>query len=89
MIKLNKFNITYQPRNAIKAQILIDFLIECTWQDDKLEELVVLVNSELAWILHVDEASNFQETRDGLILANLEGIVAEYMLHFLLKVINN
>ena len=29
-IELNKFNVKYQPRNAIKAQVLADFIIEFT-----------------------------------------------------------
>ena len=29
-IKLNKFDVRYQPRNAIKAQVLADFITEFT-----------------------------------------------------------
>lgn len=46
-------------------------------------------NTSLAWVLHMDGASNLQESETGLILINLEGVVTEYVLHFLFKMTNN
>ena len=30
IIELTKFDISFQPRPSIKAQILVDFVVECT-----------------------------------------------------------
>ena len=30
VVELTKFDINYQPRPAVKAQILADFIVECT-----------------------------------------------------------
>ena len=36
-VKLSKFDISFQPRSAMKAQVLSDFLAECTWRlEDKV-----------------------------------------------------
>lgn len=36
MGKLSEFDITYQPRTAMKAQVLADFITECTWADKEI-----------------------------------------------------
>ena len=38
-IELSKFNVRYQPRNAIKAQALADFITEFTPNYDDLEDI--------------------------------------------------
>lgn len=40
-------------------------------------------------ILYVDRSLNFQESRAGLIFANLEGVVTEYAMNLLFKATNN
>ena len=40
-------------------------------------------------MLHIDGASNAQDSRAGLILINFEGIVTEYTLRFNFKASNN
>ena len=37
MIELEEFNISYQPCSAIKVQVLIDVLVECTIQEAEFE----------------------------------------------------
>ena len=49
-IELSEFDIRYQPRNAIKAQILANFIAEFTPNHDEME------NSK-RWVVHVDGAS--------------------------------
>lgn len=39
MVKLNEFDISYHSRSSMKAPVLANFLVECTWSHDKLEEL--------------------------------------------------
>ncbi|XP_074324061.1 uncharacterized protein LOC141660983 [Apium graveolens] len=36
-IELGEFDIKYKPRTAIKAQALVDFVVECTINDQKIE----------------------------------------------------
>lgn len=74
----------------MKAQVLVDFLIECTWSNKKLEEVSTeQSNLGMTWILHVDGALNFQGSRAGLILINMERVVIKYTMHFLFKTTNN
>ena len=48
-IELSKFDIRYEPRVAIKAQALADFLVEMV---DEAE------SSDLTWMLYIDGASS-------------------------------
>lgn len=90
VIKLNKIDISYQPRSSLKAWILVDFLVKCTWLDDKIKEAPIeQTDLGTSWILHVNEASYSQESGGGLILTNSEGVVVDYALYFSFKVINN
>lgn len=78
----------------MKAQVLADFLVECTWSDDELKEVPIELptrppDMESTWILHMDGTSNSEGSGVGLILANSKGVIAEYTLRFLFKVINN
>ena len=38
-IELSEFDVRYQPRNAIKAQVLVDFIVEFTPNQGELDEL--------------------------------------------------
>lgn len=78
----------------MKAQVLVDFLVECTWLVDELEEVLVEPHTKpsdvgLTCIFHVDGVFNSQGSRMGLIPMNSERVVIGYALCFLFKVINN
>ena len=47
-IKLSEFDIRYQPRNAIKAQALADFIVEFTPNHGDLDK----GNEAKAWVIH-------------------------------------
>ena len=51
-VELSEFDIKYQPRHAIKAQALADFIAEFTPSHDDLE-----VVQDKKWIIHVDGSS--------------------------------
>ena len=51
-VELNEFDIKYQPRPAIKAQALADFIAEFALSYDDLE-----VVEDKKWIIHVDGSS--------------------------------
>ena len=47
-IKLKEFNLSFQARPALKSQVLADFLVECTWTEEQVEEPpLVQPNAEL------------------------------------------
>ena len=49
---MNKFDIKYLPRHAIKAQALADFIAEFTPSHNESE-----VVEDKKWIIHVDGSS--------------------------------
>ena len=102
-IELTEFDINYQSRPTVKAQILADFIVECTISEEaepeqgKVDSLKSQLNSseeetdppDCFWALYVDGSSNMSGTGAGLILISPEGIIVEYALHFEFSVINN
>ena len=52
-IELSEFDIRYQPRNAIKAQALADFIAEFTPSHDDLGKM----EGNKTWVVHVDGSS--------------------------------
>ena len=49
-IELSEFDIRYQPRNAIKAQVLADFIVEFTPSHGNLDGMEDIKT----WVVHVD-----------------------------------
>ena len=52
-IELSEFDIRYQPRNAIKAQTLADFITEFTPSHGDLDKM----EGNKTWVVHVDRSS--------------------------------
>ena len=52
-VELSEFGVRYQPRNAIKAQALANFIAEFTPSNDDLEG----VEDNKKWVVHVDGSS--------------------------------
>ena len=52
-VELSEFDIRYQPRHAIKAQALADFIVKFTLSYEDLNE----VENRKKWIVHVDGSS--------------------------------
>ena len=102
-IELTEFDINYRPRPAVKAQILIDFVVECTIPEEaepeqsEIDDLKSRPNSpkeevdpsDRFWALYVDGSSNMSGAGVGLILISPEGIITEYALHFEFSAMNN
>ena len=98
VVKLGKFDIQYRPRSSMKVQVLADFVTECTILDNKTvntdnstirQATTLEPDQRLAWVLHIDGASNAQDSGANLILTNFEGVVTEYVLRFNFKASNN
>ncbi|KAK3043471.1 hypothetical protein RJ639_002050 [Escallonia herrerae] len=81
-VELGEFDIKYQPRTAIKAQALSDFVVECTIPEDPQQ----LILSEVLdpWLLYVNGSSKVGNSGAGLILISPEKFKIEYALHAVL-----
>ena len=66
VVELSEFDIRYQPRHAIKAQALVDFIAEFTPNHDETE------NSK-RWVVHVNGSSTRHAGGVGVVLQSLEG----------------
>ncbi|XP_057756348.1 uncharacterized protein LOC130975594 [Arachis stenosperma] len=80
-IELSQYDIRYEPRQAIKAQAMADFLVEVT--GDPGEDMGT------RWKLHVDGASNQTFGGAGIILESPIGVVYEQSVRFEFPVSNN
>ncbi|XP_057756294.1 uncharacterized protein LOC130975523 [Arachis stenosperma] len=80
-IELSQYDIQYEPRQAIKAQAMADFLVEVT--GDPSEEVGT------RWKLHVDGASNQTFEGAGIILESPIGVVYEQSVKFEFPISNN
>ena len=79
-IELLEFDIQYEPRTAIKAQALADFLIEMVDDED---------SQELGWTLHINGASSSKGSGAGAILEKEGEIVIKFSIKFDFPVSNN
>ncbi|CAN1289756.1 Retrovirus-related Pol polyprotein from transposon 297 [Linum perenne] len=80
-IELSEYDIRYQPRTAIKAQVLADFVVEGAVQEDNEE------GDE--WTLFTDGASSKGGSGAGIVLKSLGGVLHEVALRFATNRTNN
>ncbi|XP_015968900.1 uncharacterized protein LOC107492386 [Arachis duranensis] len=78
-IELSQFQIKFEPRNAIKAQALADFIAEITPGNSTPE----------SWKLHVDDSSNITSGGAGVILESQNGVIIEQSRRYEFPVSNN
>ena len=64
VIELSEYGIKYQPRLAIKGQVMADFIVEIPQKPSQL----VGSSKEGWWILHIDEASLISGSGVGFLL---------------------
>ena len=83
-VELSEFDVRYQPRNAIKAQALADFIVEFTPSYDDLEE----INDE-KWIVYVDGSSTQYAGGIGVALQLPEGDKLRYKVRLQYQTTNN
>ncbi|XP_025670187.1 uncharacterized protein [Arachis hypogaea] len=80
-VELSQYDLQYEPRQAIKAQAMADFLVEVTGEAPDVPNT--------RWKLHVDGASNQTFGGAGIILENSAGIAFEQSIKFEFPVSNN
>ncbi|XP_065631696.1 uncharacterized protein LOC136068463 [Quercus suber] len=83
-VELSEFDIKYQPRHAIKAQALADFIAEFTLSCDDEGEME---NSK--WIVHVDGSSMLHADGIGVVLQSPEGDKLKHRVRLQYQTTNN
>ncbi|XP_071700672.1 uncharacterized protein [Rutidosis leptorrhynchoides] len=89
-VELRAYKISYLPRNAVKGQVLADYLAEMTGELEVINERTELkpVIVEI-WDLFTDGASCVEGAGAGLVLASPSGEEHTYALRFNFDVTNN
>ena len=83
-VKLSEFDIKYQPRHAVKAQALADFILEFTPSYDDLE-----VVEDKKWIIPVDGLSTQHAGGIKVVSQSPEGDRLKYKVHLQYQTTNN
>ena len=84
-IELSEFDIKYQPRNAIKAQSLVDFIAEFTPGHGDLYEL----EGNRTWVVHVDGLSTLHASGIEVVLKSPEADTLKRKVHLHYQTTNN
>ena len=79
---LSEFDIRYQPRHAIKAQALADFIAEFTPSHDETED-------SKRWVVHVDGSSTQHAGGIGVVLQSPEGDKLKHKVRLQYQTTNN
>jgi len=81
-IELSEYDISFEPRSPIKAQVLFDFVAELT--------PIAMEGEEYGgWVLLVDRAMNSKGSGVGIILEDPQGALLEHSLHFAFRASND
>ncbi|KAL0395968.1 UNVERIFIED_CONTAM: hypothetical protein Scaly_0045200 [Sesamum calycinum] len=80
-VELSEYGIEYHPRSAIKAQALVDFVVEMTAEEGE--------HKQQWWKLFVDGSSTLQGSGAGVILETPQGDKIQYALRFNFDASNN
>jgi hypothetical protein len=79
-VGLSQYDISYEPRQAIKAQVLAEFLVEMTHPG---------YQNSGSWTIYVDAFSNTKGCGAGILIENEQGVEVEYSLKFEFPTSNN
>ncbi|GAU25844.1 hypothetical protein TSUD_31080 [Trifolium subterraneum] len=79
-LELSEFDITFESRKALKAQVLADFITEMTTST---------TSDKNKWTIFVDGSSNSQGSGADIILENGDGVLVEVSLGLLFPTTNN
>jgi ribonuclease HI len=80
-VELSEHDIKYEPRQAIKSQALVDFLVEMTGDQAP--------RTKVTWTVHVDGSSNKKGGGAGIVLESSNGLQVEQSLRFAFPTTNN
>ena len=85
VVELSEFDIRYQPRHAIKAQALADFIAEFTPNCGDIEGM----EDNKKWVIHVDGSSTQHAGGIGVVLQSPKGDKLKYKLRLQYQPTNN
>nr|XP_027126139.1 uncharacterized protein LOC113742510 [Coffea arabica] len=89
-VELGEYDLSYEPRTAIKAQAIADFLAELTFTEGRESTSAIAeVSTPHLWMLYVDGSSNGDGSGAGLLLEGPQGEVCSYALRFDFPATNN
>ncbi|KAL0458046.1 UNVERIFIED_CONTAM: Retrovirus-related Pol polyprotein from transposon gypsy [Sesamum latifolium] len=80
-VKFGEFDIEYQPRVAIKAQILADFVVEFSGEQK--------IEGREGWMLHVDGSSNANNGGGRILLQGPNGVEVKVAVRLSFPATNN
>ncbi|XP_072081003.1 uncharacterized protein [Arachis hypogaea] len=80
-VELSRYNLQYEPRYAIKAQAMVEFLVKVMGDSPE--------NTDTWWKLHVDGASNQSFGGARIILESSAGVIYEQLIKFDFPISNN
>lgn len=89
-VELGEFDIRFEPRKAIKGQVVADFIAE--FQPDRSDESVVAsqpMELDGGWTLSVDGSSNQKGAGVGIILVSPDGCTLEKAIRLGFEASNN
>jgi len=84
-IELSEFDVRYQPRKAINAQALANFIAEFTPSHGDLDGM----EGVKTWVVHVDGSSTLHAGGIGVVLQSPEGDKLKNKVHLQYQVTNN
>ena len=84
-VELSEFDVRYQPRHAIKAQALAEFIAEFTPSCGDM----LGMEANKKWIIHVDGSSTLHAGGLGVVLRSPEGDKLKYKLRLQYQPTNN
>ena len=99
-VKLNEYSLEFRPRRAIKAQVLADFVVECSFQEQLnsssyTKKAIVIYNPTIAqskidhWSIYVDGSSAREGEGVGVLLIGPNHQKLQYSLRFMFPITNN
>ncbi|KAJ7971991.1 Retrovirus-related Pol polyprotein from transposon 297 family [Quillaja saponaria] len=88
-VELDEFYIRYSPRTAIKAQVLVDFILECTFSGESSGDLNTASTEYEGWLLYVDGSSDKLDSGAGATLRFQTDQVLECTIKFDFPASNN
>lgn len=80
-VELSEYGIEFQPRPAIKAQVLADFLVEMENTDAE--------SSVPTWTIHVDGSSTAGGSGAGILIESPQGDQFQYAIRLMFPATNN
>ncbi|XP_031254693.1 uncharacterized protein LOC116112724 [Pistacia vera] len=92
MVELSEFDISYQPRTAVKSQALADFIADFTPSTTTQAERELLCMNDTSpskWTLLVDGSSNVNGSGLGIVLIAPEGDIVQRAIWCGFKYMNN